>query len=275
MADKQNKIYDIIFNIYFFINYLMKFSINKQPINISTKHLTKDQLKYIDVDRMAETKTIIKFDYKQDNIPDILYEWFALFLKYQYRLPVKYLEPEIESCTYIAQKSPIPNNSKKITDASITIEPLNQNIFKQISYTPINQAFEIGTVVSLRESILYTNEDGSLPDRKLLTSASLECPQLDKDIKYKGLCNRCIPYSSLDIGSEIIGKFTVKTSPLRESMALYRFRRPQDNILEIITPDYLNVDCKYIFELTLETIKQRQQIDKQTEDIFKNIINKL
>lgn len=262
-------------NIYFFINHLMKLSINKQPIKISYKHLTKEQLKYIDVDRMAETKTTIIFQYKNNDYPDELYEWFALFLKYQYRLPVKYLEPEIESCTYIAQKSPIPNNSKKITDASITIEPLNQNIFKQISYTPINQAFDIGTIISLHETVPYTNPDGSLPDRKLLTSASLECQQLNKDVKYKGLCNRCIPYSSLDIGSEIIGKFVVKTSPLRESMTLYRFRRPKDNILEIITPDYLNVDCKYIFISTLEAIKQRQTINEQMVKIFNEIIKSL
>lgn len=250
----------------------MKISVSKQPIEITTKHLTKEQLQYIDTDRMAETKTTITFPSK---MTDTLYEWFALFLKYQYRLPVKYLEPEIETCTYISQKSPIPNNSKKITDASITIEPLNQNIFKQISYTPINQAFDIGTIVSLHERIPYSNPDGSLPERKLLTSASLECQPLSKNIAFKGLCNRCIPYSSLDIGSEIIGKFVIKTSPLRESMTIYRFRRPEDNILEIITPDYLNVDCKYIFTLTLETIKQRQNLDKQLEDIFNEVIKLL
>ena len=250
----------------------MKISVNKHPIDISTEHLTKEQLQYIDIDRFRETKTTIVFP-KQ--MTDDLYRWFALFLKYQYRLPVKYLEPEIDSCTYIAQKAPIPNNSKKITDASITIEPLNQNVFKQISYTPINQAFEIGTIVSLHETVPYINNDGSLPERKILTSASLECPQLDKNLKYRGLCNRCIPYTSLDIGSEIIGKFVIKTSPLRESMTIYRFRRPADNILEIITPDYLNVDCKYVFTLTLETIKQRQDIDKSLEDIFDNIIKQL
>lgn len=250
----------------------MEITIKKEPIKTNFDKLTKEQLKYIDIDRIAETKTTIMFPTK---MTDELYEWFALFLKYQYKLPVKYLEPEIDSCTYIAQKSPIPTNSKKITDASITIEPLNQNVFKQISYTPINQLFDVGTMVSLHESVAYSNPDGSLPERKLLTSASLECNKLNKNIKYTGLCNRCIPYTSLDIGSEIIGKFVIKTSPLRESMTLYRFRRPQDNILEIITPDYLNVDCNYVFTLTVEAIKNDNKMTKTNEDIFNNIMKKL
>lgn len=254
-------------------------------IKISVKHISpnvkafsEEQLKYLDYERMDET--LVRFEFpmlsnKKDKVldddimEDIYYKFFAVFLKYQYKLPVKYLEPEIENCYYISQKSLIPNGSTKVSDAYISIEPLNQNIFKQISYTPINQAYDIGTIVSLHETIPYANSDGTTPPRRLLTSASLECQLLNKDIKYKGLCNRCIPYSSIDIGSEVVGKFVIKTNPLRESMALYRFRRPSDNILEIVTADYLNVDCKLVLKLTKE-----EMIKNEAESDIKNkIIN--
>lgn len=256
-------------------------------IKVSVKHFTpnikafsEEQLKYLDYERMDETLTKFEFPLlatgknnkkllDDDIMDDIYYKFFATFLKYQYKLPVKYLEPEIENCYYISQKSLIPNGSTKVSDAYISIEPLNQNIFKQISYTPINQAYDIGTIVSLHETIPYSNSDGTTPPRRLLTSASLECQKLNKDIKYTGLCNRCIPYSSIDIGSEIIGKFVIKTNPLRESMALYRFRRPSDNILEIVTADYLNIDCKLVLKLTKEEIIKNESESNIKTDIIK------
>ncbi len=258
-------------------------------IKVDVSKFTKEQLEYIDFERMDETltrfifPTLAKGEAKvldDDMMKDIYYKFIAKFLQYQYKLPVKYLEPDIDSCSYISQKTPLEDNDKNITSASITIEPLNQNVFKQISYTPINQAFDIGIVVSLHENINYINEDGSTPNRGLLTSASLVCNKLTKKefskdgkkydcSKYAGLCNRCIPYSSIDIGSEIIGKFIIKTTNLRESMALYRFRRPADNILEIITPDYLNVSCDYVIDLTLsEMNKDKVEYIKEFTDII-------
>lgn len=242
---------------------------------VDTSKFTKEQLNYIDYERMEETLTKFIFPSKSDD----MYEFIALFLKQQYNLEIKYLEPDIDSCSYISQKAPIFGNTKKITDANITIEPLNQNVFKQISYTPINQAFDIGTVVSLHETIPYTNPDGTTPPRGLLTSASLTCGQYTKDnfemnnktykATYKNLCNRCIPYSSIDVGSEIIGKFIIKTSSLRKSMSIYKFRRPADNILEIVTPDYLNVTIDYILDLT------EKQIIKTVTDSHKlEVFNK-
>lgn len=263
-------------------------------IKITTEHIkpnpeafTKEQLKYLDYERMDETLTRFEFPTIKDKgdgliMEEKFYKFFSLFLKQQYKLPVKYLEPDFDACSYITQKAVIIGNTKKITDASVTIEPLNQNVFKQISYTPINQAFDIGAVVSLHETVQYTNQDGTTPERRLLTSASLNCPPLqtkeftfnDKTYKvsYTGLCNRCIPYTAIDIGSEIIGKFIIKTTNLRESMTLYKFRRPKDNILEIITPDYLNVGIDYVLDLTEENIKQQdyaQDDKKEFSEIIK------
>ena len=245
--------------------------------SVDKSKFSEKELEYLDYERMDETCTRFTFPESSKNkvldddiMDDIYYKFFAKFLQYQYKLPVKYLEPETDSCYYISQKAPV-EDSKPITSASITIEPLNQNVFKQISYTPINQAYDLGTVVSLHESIPYINEDGSTPSRRLLTSASLVCqPLMDTKLKYKGLCNRCIPYTAIDIGSEIIGKFVVKVSPLRESMAIYRFRRPRDNILEIVTPDYLNVTCDYILDLTLAEMN-KDKVDKQFIDIIKKM----
>lgn len=254
-------------------------SIHKEVIHykVDTSKFTEKELEYLDYERMDETCTIFTFPESTKNkvldddiMDDIYYKFFAKFLQYQYKLPVKYLEPDIDSCYYISQKTPIEDN-KPITSASITIEPLNQNVFKQISYTPINQAYEIGTVVSLHESIPYVDNEGNTPARRLLTSASLVCQPLnDNKVMYRGLCNRCIPYSSIDVGSEIIGKFVIKVSPLRESMALYRFRRPRDNILEIVTPDYLNVSCNYILDLTLAEM-MKDKVDEQFADIIKEM----
>lgn len=236
--------------------------IETEHIKPNIKVFSEEQLRYLDYERMDETLTRITFE----KTP---YSFFAKFLKYQYKLPVKYLEPEIENCWYISQKTYINTKSKNITDAEITIEPLNQNVFKQISYTPINQGIELGTIVTLYEKIPYTNPDGTIPSRRLLTSASLDC-------SFKGLCNRCIPYTAIDVGSEISGKFTVKTNPLRESMALYHFRRPKDNILEIITADYLNITPKYVFKLTKEEILKREpNTEKEIIKILDDIISKL
>ena len=254
-------------------------NIKKETIHykVDTSKFTEQELEYLDYERMNETCTIFTFPestknkiMEDDIMEDKYYRFFAKFLQYQYKLPVKYLEPDIDSCYYISQKTPVEDN-KPITSASITIEPLNQNVFKQISYTPINQAYEIGTVVSLHESIPYVDSDGNTPPRRLLTSASLVCqPLMNTKLKYTGLCNRCIPYSSIDIGSEIVGKFVIKISPLRESMALYRFRRPRDNILEIVTPDYLNVTCNYILDLTLAAM-MKDKVDTEFADIIKEM----
>lgn len=221
-------------------------------IKLSVEHIPENLREYIDYERMDEQITTITFPPSKETN-----KFIAIFLKYQYDLPVKYLDPIIEQCYYVAQKSPIPNGSKHVTDASITIEPNNQNIFKQISYTPINQNIPEGTIISLHETIPWDSQ------RKILTSSSLI---------YNGiLCNRCIPYSTMDIGSEIMGKFVVKTNTERKSMALYRFRRPKDNILTIITPLYLGIDSKYIFNLFLKTITNDSTIINMTKEILSHL----
>ena len=249
---------------------MTKIVIDSKKRIIDTKLFSNEELQYIDFEMMDETITTITF--KEMN--ETIYKFFALFLQQQYNLPIKYLEPDLDNCCYVSQKSLIEGDSKRISDAYISIEPLNQNVFKQISYTPINQKFEVGTIVSLHESIPYCNADGSTPSRKLLTSASLQCNTLN-NTKYNHLCNRCIPYSAIDIGSDIKGKFVVKINTSRESMTMYRFRRPADNILVIITPDYLNVTCKDIIEMTKKEIMKRCNDCDDVIIICEELINTL
>jgi len=234
-------------------NYILKSVSHFVP---KSKDFTKEELQYIDIERMSETITSFTFN----TMNELEYETIAAILKQQYNLPVKYLEPDYDNCSYIAQKSLLPSSDSKITDAYISIEPLNQNIFKQISYTPINQNLEIGTIVTLHESIPFSSTC-----RKLLTSASLKCEKM--------LCNRSIPYSSIDIGSEITGKFIVKTSTLRASMSLYRFRRPQDNVIEFVTADYLNIDINSILKMTKTEIEKR--LNKQNLKEILEVIDKM
>ena len=239
-----------------------EFTVTQQPIIPSIEHIPVNMREYIDHERMEEMLTkIVLPKTKETN------SFIALFLKYQYKLPVRYLEPIIDQCYYVSQKSPIPSGSKHVVDASITIEPNNQNVFKQISYTPINQDIPEGTIVSLSEAVPW---DG---DRMLLTSASLVCSQ--------PLCNRCIPYTTIDIGSEIVGKFVVKNtrgtdhSLVRESMSLYHFRRPADNILEIITPTYLNVNARKIFELFSASLRMDGCESELASRYVKEILDQL
>lgn len=248
---------------FIFVKLINTMSIRRETVKIviNRKDFTADELKYFDVDRSNETLTRFTFPANTQangqllqetqetqvssiNMSELDYATIAAILQQQYRLPVKYLEPDYDNCYYICQKSLLPNADSKVSDAFISIEPNNQNVFKQISYTPINQALEIGTIVTLHEAIPY-----DAPARKLLTSASLKCE--------KPLCNRCIPYTTIDVGSEIVGKFVVKiATPLRNSMALYRFRRPQDNILEFVTADYLNINIDNILKYTKAAIEK-------------------
>ena len=52
-------------------------------------------------------------------------------------------------------------------------------------------------------------------------------------------------------------------------MAIYKFRRPADNIIEIVTPDYINVSFTYIMDLTKETINKREYTKEQKEEFNK------
>lgn len=250
----------------------MSIKVTQSAIVPNIKAIDAKYLDNLDYERMNETKFVITFpetgaSKEYDDYHDMMdpkyYEFIARFLSHQFNIPVKYLEPIDESCTYVAQKSLLTGADKNIRNAPVTIEPITMNWKKQVSYTPINQLTPLDTIVTLHETIPWNNDDGTYPERRLLTSASLvvltdletEIKKINSKTKYFGLCNRCIPYSVIDIGSEISGKFIVKHAILRESMSLFRFRRPADNILEIITPDYLNVDLKYILTEMIETDK--------------------
>ncbi len=262
----------------------MTISVSKSSIVPNIKGIDQKMLEYIDYERMNETKSVITFpknkpskEYVEygDIMDDKYYKFIARFLSYQFKIPVKYLEPIEESCSYISQKSLLTGNDKNIRNAPITIEPLNSNWKKQVSYTPINQLTPLDTVVTINETIPWNHDDGTYPVRKLLTSASLvvltdlesEIKKINPKTKYFGLCNRCIPYTAIDIGSEIAGKFIVKNAILRESMSIFRFRRPEDNILEIITPDYLNVDLKYVITEIMNLDKTKEFTDICSEII--------
>ena len=83
---------------------MSKLSIETAKNSVNHKAFTEEQLQYLDYERMNETITKITFPMKEKQMEDKYYEYIALFLKQQYKLPIKYLKPDIDSCSYISQK---------------------------------------------------------------------------------------------------------------------------------------------------------------------------
>ena len=196
------------------------------------KAFTNDELKLFDADgfkRNCLKLTLNKTD-------DLYYEIIADIISHQYSLPVRYLQAVKESCLYISQKAQMSGSDKDITNADITIEPLNSDFTNYIQYTPINQSIPIGTVVTLNVSIPYNiGSNGVEPKRKFIWSNNLVTDKNIKDIIKKENPNsirlepwmRCVHYGAIDIGSEMKYKFVVNevNTKIIQSFSLFNFRR--------------------------------------------------
>ena len=254
----------------------MKCEIKHKTLDI--KQFSKEDLRYIDPENLSETIVRFTIPIKGDNDFET-YTNIANLLKCEYSIPIKYLSPVVETFSYIAQKSALPPNSKNIEDASALVEPLNQNLLQKISYTPINQMIPLNSVFEISAEIPYEG----IPVRKLLTSASLKSiSDLSKKIleeaknnKIKNpttnLFNRRISYGSLDIGSKLYAKFIVKTSDLYSSMSLFRFRRPENNVIEFIYYDHLCIDMRYILTKIIEIKSELKSFCEEMIKAFEKV----
>jgi hypothetical protein len=204
---------------YFFILNMAKYikSVNLYHRKLDPREFNKDLLNLIDID--GTSRRFLKIE-----ITDMDDTWFDIwryFPKIQYKLRMKYLKPINDSYSYVSQKSLIVGNDKNIKNASITIEPLNNDFLHLISYTPINQKIPLQTIVTLDVNNPYEGNDEELPSRKFIWSRNLKFPD---DINISNPC--ClVHYGAIDIGSEIFAKYEVSevNTDLFGSFTLFTF----------------------------------------------------
>ena len=176
---------------------------------------------------------------------------------------MKYLKLIPGSYEYVAQKSQILGKETNIKNASVTIEPLNNDYASTITYTPINQSMPIDTLVTLNISTPYNNTADTVADRMWFWSSNLRTVDDINEIIRKNDPEsitvepwmRCIHYGSIDIGSVINAKFSVDwvDTDLYSSYSLYNFRRYDHmNQLQIWMYDAFNVNFKNLITMLHE-----------------------
>jgi hypothetical protein len=147
------------------------------------------------------------------NISEFDDDWYNIWRfipKIQYKLKMKYLKPISDSYSYVSQKSLIVGEDKNIKNASITIEPLNNDFLHLIAYTPIDQKIPLQTTVTLNVKNPYEGTENQLPSRKFIWSRNLQFPDVRSNVT--GLAEKpccLVHYGAIDIGSEIFAKFEV------------------------------------------------------------------
>lgn len=177
--------------------------------------------------------------------------------KYQYSLPMKYLEPE--QFRYICQKAPLRGSSQVIDSANRIIEPLNVGFKDVIRTILINQDIPEGTIYTMHVENPYESDTRYFFCSNQLVSESRK-EHLYPEGKTKGYdFDPFIHIGCIDIGSEIIGKFIVKPVDLNvyKSYCLYKFEFT-DNSISIITYDFMNVSVKNILEKIKECVKSEE-----------------
>ena len=252
--------------------------VEKYSFGPKESDFTKDELKLIDIDGLQ--RNYLKITFKQ--LTDDVYFTLRDITKCQYLLPIKYLHPIPGSFSYISQKSQIYGKEKDIKNASVTIEPLNPDIFNLISYTPINQSLPIGTIVTVDVSIPFdVLPNGEEPERKFLWSRNLKTSsdieskiktENPKSITTKPWIDKC-HYCSIDIGSRITAKYEVSLvdTDIVKSFSLFGFSRC-DTTKEFTIWVYKCFNIMPTDVLTL--IKNMKCVDKNSKTIIDEILTK-
>ena len=252
--------------------------VEKYSFGPKESDFTKDELKLIDIDGLQ--RNYLKITFKQ--LTDDVYFTLRDIAKCQYTLPIKYLHPMPGSFSYISQKSQIYGKEKDIKNASVTIEPLNPDIFNLISYTPINQSLPIGTIVTVDVSIPFdVLPNGEEPERKFLWSRNLKTSsdieskiktENPKSITTKPWIDKC-HYCSIDIGSRVTAKFEVSLvdTDIVKSFSLFGFSRC-DTTKEFTIWVYKCFNIMPTDVLTL--IKNMKCVDKNSKMVIDEILTK-
>ena len=214
----------------------MIFEKTRTEYTLKERDFTVDQLKLFDIHCLQRHGLLITVKY---DLTDKDFLAISEIIGSEYSLPMKYLKPDLSACRYISQKSQLFGDENNMENASITIEPLNNNIFNTlIAYIPINQNLPLGTMFTLNVETPYQPVGDNIPEQLMLYSDIIVT---DENIGEIIPFNRSIELGSIDVGSKLFGKFVVSDVDLSVSMsrALFSFKRPAINKFEIITYDYV------------------------------------
>lgn len=239
------------------------------------KAFTPEELKIFDADGFTRTFLTIKFDEINDDVYDALYS----IHRSQYTLPIKYLKPVDGSYSYVSQKSYINTSEHDMKNASITIEPLNNDFMESIQYTPLNQAIPLGTPVIIDVTIPFeTSKEGLEPERKFIWSSNLKTVA-DIEAKIKAAkpdsirtkpWQECVHYGAVDIGSKLECKYTVCMSDpkITRSFNVYGFKFDHE-------AKFLVIWVFKCFNLTPVDVLKMIKENKGTVEASKELIDKI
>jgi hypothetical protein len=228
------------------------------------KDFTEEEQERIDFEGLR--RYFIKVSLRE--IDPEFYEAFKYLVKIQYKIPIKYLKPVREMCSYISQKSMLYEDERDIRNASITIEPSHANFFNMIiPHLPINQALPLETVFTINVKIPFLNDrNGLCPVSKFIWSNNLKTKQNISEIienekpksSYKKPFLENVHFGAIDIGSELKGKFVVSMTDkdLMQSYSLFGFRR-SDEQKEFMMwiYNYYNISMSELLDLIEETVE--------------------
>lgn len=249
--------------------------ITTEKIKPIKEMFTKEELKYFCIDTNIRTKTTFSYKQPDENSKEEDEINFARnqIFKNQYKIPMKYLQPEEN--IYLAQKSPLMDKSNNIKNASRIIEPINIGFSDFIKYIPINQNIPLNTTYIINCKIPYESNT-----RYFFMSNQLKCTEdISKIIgKNKYDFDPYIHIGTLDIGSEYKGRFVVSEVNLNlfDSFSLFNFE-VTDNSFSIITYDFMEVDLKHILkECIKRSEKESEKCETEKKEYYektKNFIN--
>lgn len=229
-------------------------SISIYETGVETSKLPEDKLKYLDLEGLKRFYLVI--EWKNDFDPSLI---IRDLLKTQYMLDYKWLQPI--SYKYIAQKTITNGNMNNIETANIQIEPLANDYENLISRIPINQHLEIGTEVTLENSISYElDSEGKMQERKYLSSSNLKFEK--SNVKNPILRNFHI--GSQEVGSIIRAKYEVQiVNKFLGKFRLWSFRRsPTDSSFTIQIWNYYGLSILELIEMIINYVKNQYQPPK-------------
>ena len=238
-----------------------KYSITSVVPDVSK--MSEKQKKRVDVNGLSRWRLRInneKLDTKFDN--DSLCDCLNEIVMQQNQMPMRRLEPNQKLCSYISQKSRIQKKDQDIRSASVIIEPLNEDLFNMIiPHIPINQYFPIGSNVTIKAYVPFMGVESK---RKYIWSSNLKTTedsiaQIKKNnpqsICEEPFLHKC-HIGSIDLGSEITGKFTVAEvdTALHKSYQLFSFERDADD-------EYFELSMYYVYNVSPKDLVSR--LEKQ------------
>ena len=186
-----------------FINYsLSEIVPNEEFIKKLIETTKVKSNKEYDFDNYMKTtkRTVFTVTCDQQDEDELIkfYQARNVFMKYQYKFPMKYLQASPNN-QYVSQKTILSEYSQNIESAAKQIEPFNIGFDQYIQLIPINQDLEIGTTFTIEIHNPYESNE-----RKFFRSKSLKT--IDSELIP---FNNNIHIGTIDIGSKYTGKFVV------------------------------------------------------------------